>query len=87
MTQEQRPWLSVVAHHARIERAGRNGWIAEERVAVVAQNDQFRLFVNGQLTEVVSDSDLQAGIVALAALSESGTSKCTFSNGWLWLLD
>jgi hypothetical protein len=57
------------------------------RLAVVALEDQFTFYVNGQVSHQFSSSSLQAGVVAFAALSESGTSICTFNNGWLWVLD
>jgi hypothetical protein len=57
------------------------------RLAVVAIENTFTLFVNGQFTQQMSDNQLQAGVVAFAALSESGLSICTFNNGWLWSLD
>jgi hypothetical protein len=57
------------------------------RLALVAQEDQFILYVNGQFTHQAQDGRLQAGVVAFAALSESGLSICTFNNGWLWTLD
>jgi hypothetical protein len=63
----------------------RNG--ETNRLAIVAQENAFSLFVNGQFTHQRVDNSLQAGIVAFAALSESGLSICTFNNGWLWILD
>jgi hypothetical protein len=63
----------------------RNG--ETNRLAIVGQENVFTLFVNGQFTHQRSDNTLQSGIVAFAALSESGLSICTFNNGWLWILD
>lgn len=57
------------------------------RLAIVAQETLFSLYVNGQLTQQESNGEFQAGGVAFAAFSESGTSICTFNNGWLWILD
>lgn len=56
-------------------------------LAVVAEASRFRLYVNGQLTDQVTNPDLALGAVAFAAFSESGTTICTFNNGWLWILD
>lgn len=57
------------------------------RLAIVGRETTFALYVNGQFTFQVSDAELPAGLVAFAALSESGTSICTYNNGWLWVLD
>jgi hypothetical protein len=57
------------------------------RLAIVAQETTFSLYVNNQFTLQINDGELQAGAVAFAALSESGTSICTYNNGWLWILD
>lgn len=56
-------------------------------LTIVAQDAVFTLYVNGQRTAQVSDGEYAQGITAFAALSESGTSICTFNNGWLWVLD
>ncbi len=57
------------------------------RLAIVAQENTFNLYVNGQFTMQVVDNEFPGGAVAFAALSESGTSICTYTNGWLWILD
>ncbi len=57
------------------------------RLALVAQENTFTLYVNGQFSHQISYTTLDVGVTAFAALSESGTSICTFNNGWLWLLD
>jgi hypothetical protein len=64
-------------------------WRNEEvnRLALVALENTFTLYVNGQFSHQISYTTLQSGVTAFAALSESGTSICTFNNGWLWVLD
>lgn len=80
-------------------RGSRRAWVTHDaratnwqngdtnRLAIVAQETLFTLYVNGQFTQQESNGEFQAGGVAFAALSESGTSICTFNNGWLWILD
>jgi hypothetical protein len=60
---------------------------ATNTLAVVARGSQFSFYVNGQVVDTVSNADLPLGAVGFAAFSESGTTTCSFSNGWLWVLN
>jgi hypothetical protein len=60
---------------------------ATNTIAVLAREAEFSFYVNGVPVDTVSDASLGQGSVGFAAFSESGTTTCSFTNGWLWLLD
>lgn len=60
---------------------------AANRLTVVARGGAFTFYTNGTEVGTIADNTYQSGYVALIALSESGTTTCTFNNTWLWLLD
>jgi hypothetical protein len=55
------------------------------RLAVVAIGQTFSVYSNGLLVaEFVPVTELAAGLVTLAGISEAGTAVCQFSAAWLW---
>jgi hypothetical protein len=58
------------------------------RLVVVAIQDEFTVYVNGEFTVKYSDSRLTEGSVAVSATTfyDSDDMSCTFSNSWLWQL-
>jgi hypothetical protein len=58
------------------------------RLAVVAQNNAFTIFSNGtMLGTATPPTFLPEGLVTFVAVNDSGSTSCTFTNGWLWLLN
>lgn len=56
------------------------------KLAVVARGNTFAVFSNGALLgEISPPTELADGLVAFAALSDSGRTQCVFDDGWLWL--
>jgi hypothetical protein len=56
-------------------------------LALVVKGDQFSPFINGDPLMVVTDNKLESGHIFFETWQESGTTTCTFSNGWLWALN
>ena len=46
----------------------------------------FTVFINGQKTKTLTDSKLTNGVLAFHVWQDSGTTTCTFNNGWVWVL-
>jgi hypothetical protein len=58
------------------------------RIAVVAQGEQFTIYSNGtRLGAVTGRSGFAEGFVAFIAVNGSGGIRCDFSNGWLWRMN
>jgi hypothetical protein len=55
-------------------------------IAIVGIGSEFSFFVNGVLNGHATDADLREGTVAFLARQESGSTRCTFDNAWLWVL-
>lgn len=52
-----------------------------------AQGQTFTVFINGVKQQVVENSKIVEGGIALLVSQESGTSYCEFDKGWLWVYD
>jgi hypothetical protein len=58
------------------------------RLAIVAQADNFTFYVNGtRIGTAVPQTKLGEGLVAFIALNDSGRTICGFENGWLWRMN
>jgi hypothetical protein len=58
------------------------------RLAVVGRGDSFSIYGNGsKLVDVQATAGFLEGAVSFVALNESGTTRCEFTNAWLWLLN
>lgn len=53
-------------------------------LAVVAQGDQLKLYINQQLVSSITDSSYSAGKVALAASSRNKATEVVFNDALLW---
>jgi uncharacterized protein YraI len=58
-------------------------------LVVVAQDDSFLVYLNGQYADKFTDNRITDGAVGILAGTFEGSDKssCTFSNSWLWKLD
>jgi hypothetical protein len=56
------------------------------RLALVVHGDQIEPYINGYPQMVVTDGKLTDGQIAFETWQESGSTTCTFTNGWLWEL-
>jgi hypothetical protein len=58
------------------------------RLAVVGRGDTFSIYGNGsKLVDIQATAGFLEGAVSFVALNESGTTRCEFTNAWLWLLN
>lgn len=62
---------------------------ATNEFMLVAQGNQFNVYINGnRQSRFFDDSKQRAeGYLAFLAWQESGTGSCRFENSWVWLLD
>lgn len=58
------------------------------QIAIVAQDEEFTVFINGTRQGKYYDNSKQAqeGTFTFMAYEDSGKSTCTFSNSWVWAL-
>jgi hypothetical protein len=61
---------------------------ASNEFIVVAQDERFTVYINGQHQGDFYDSSLQRvdGLLAFLAWQESGRGNCTFEDSWVWIL-
>ncbi|MFZ0545420.1 MAG: hypothetical protein WAM60_08275 [Candidatus Promineifilaceae bacterium] len=59
------------------------------RLVVIGRENTFSIYTNGTfLGDFTPESaSFERGFVAFVALNESGTTTCTFTNGYLWLIN
>jgi len=59
------------------------------QIVLVAQDDQFTVFINGANQGQYVDSGKQRmeGMIAFHAAQDSGKGTCTFENSWIWKLE
>lgn len=58
------------------------------RLAVVGRGDSFSIYGNGsKLVDIQAAAGYLEGAVSFVALNESGSTRCEFTNAWLWLLN
>lgn len=57
------------------------------RIALIVRGEKFEPYINGDAHMSVTHAKQPQGQIALQTWQESGTTTCTFSNGWLWVLD
>ena len=59
------------------------------RIVVIGRGNTFSIYTNGtHLGDITPASvNFERGFVAFVALNESGTTTCTFTNGYLWLMN
>ena len=60
---------------------------ATNEFVLVAQDEQFTVYINGKRQGQFSDASKQPveGLLAFLAWQESGKGSCTFENSWVWL--
>jgi hypothetical protein len=61
---------------------------ASNEFVMVAQKDQFTVYINGRKQGQYYDSSLQRedGFLAFLAWQDSGEGSCTFEDSWLWIM-
>lgn len=62
---------------------------ASNEFVLIAQNEQFTVFINGNNDGQFYDESQQRredGLVAFLAWQDSGKGSCIFENSWLWIL-
>jgi hypothetical protein len=57
---------------------------AENELILVAQANQFTVYVNGKQATVWWNTKVDRGGFGLGTLQDTGSSTCTFSNNWIW---
>lgn len=57
---------------------------AENELILVAQANQFTVYVNGKQATVWWNTKVERGGFGLGTLQDTGSSTCTFSNNWIW---
>jgi hypothetical protein len=57
---------------------------AENELILVAQANQFTVFVNGKQATVWWNTKVERGGFGLGTMQDTGSSTCTFSNNWIW---
>jgi len=62
------------------ENGGTNTYI------LYAKDKAFTVFINGEKTKTLSDSKLINGVLAFHVFQNSGSTTCTFNNGWVWVI-
>lgn len=62
---------------------------ATNEVVLVAQDEQFTVYINGARQGRYFDysKQRQEGFFAFTGFQDSGTGKCDFKNSWVWMLD
>ena len=62
---------------------------ATNQFVVVAENEKFTIYFNGERQGRFFDNSKQRmdGTFGFMAWQESGTGSCKFENGWIWSLD
>ena len=61
--------------------------LAEYQELLTQTNSDYLERLNGFNTFQGEVPLFEEGFMAMAALSESGTTQCQFDNAWLWLID
>jgi hypothetical protein len=58
------------------------------RMVVIGRGNTFSIYTNGTFLGdfTPTSANFERGFVAFVALNESGTTTCTFNNGYLWLI-
>lgn len=61
---------------------------ATNEFVLVAQDEQFTVYINGKRQGQFSDErkQLASGLLAFLAWQESGKGSCTFENSWMWTM-
>ena len=56
---------------------------------IVAREEQFNIFLNGESQGRFFDYSKQSmeGAFAFVALQDSGDGSCEYENSWIWVLD
>jgi len=57
---------------------------ADNELILVAQANQFTVYVNGKQATVWWNTKVDRGGFGLGTLQDTGSSTCTFSNNWIW---
>jgi hypothetical protein len=62
---------------------------ATNQFILVAQEEQFNVFLNGQSQGRFFDNSKQSmeGIFAFLGLQDSGDGSCEYENSWIWVMD
>lgn len=60
---------------------------SENTVALVVRGKDINIYINGDHQRWLEDTKLKDGLIAFSANQESGTTKCTFQNAWVWVFD
>ena len=62
---------------------------ASNEFVLVAQNNQFTVYINGKQQGQFYDSSKQRenGFLAFLAWQDSGKGSCTFENSWIWIIE
>jgi hypothetical protein len=54
---------------------------------VVAKGNAYTVYANGDRLSTATDSKIAEGRFGFLAFQDSGSTTCTFRNGWVWLLE
>ncbi len=63
-----------------------DGKDSKNTIDLIAQGGTFTVYINGEKIRTVENAKLQTGRIAVMAYQESGTTVCTFDDGWVWEL-
>jgi hypothetical protein len=55
-------------------------------ITVIAQDDIFTFYANGERLGRVVDNKLREGMIAVSVHQNSGETTCKFDNSWVWVL-
>lgn len=78
---------SVLNQRLQTNAAINQGQGATNKIAVLARDNAFTFYANGKRLGTVFDSKYTEGNIAYLIRQESGETKCTFANSWVWVID
>ncbi len=60
---------------------------ASNEMVLKVVGEEFKVWINGKESMTYTDKVIESGTISFASWQETGKTTCTFSDGWLWVMD
>lgn len=60
---------------------------ATNEMVLKVVGEEFKVWINGKESMTYTDKVIPAGKISFTSWQETGKTTCTFSDGWLWIID
>lgn len=60
---------------------------ASNEMVLKVVGDEFKVWINGKESMTYTDKIIPEGKISFASWQETGKTTCTFSDGWIWVID